>query len=421
VAKPTAGGVGPPTVVTMTTERVELAESSGTPDDLSNGAWGIVIARGEVDGQPVAYARQRSTYGAEVDSAAAYVEIMDPQRIDGAEDFHRAFGRFNFTFNWFYVDDRDTAFQLVGAHPLRASGTDIDLPVWDGPDWRWQGFLPFEGRPHVTSPSKGFITSWNNKQAPGFRASDGNWAYGPVHRSQPLDDRILAAATDDGKVDLVELVRAMADAATVDLRGDKVLPFMLQLIGEAGTPRLQRAVDLLDAWTRSGAHRRDLDHDGEYDHAAAVALMDAWWDRALEAAFRPVLGSAFDDVPHQHDDPPGPIGSAYIAGWYGQLQKDLRSVLGLPVEGAFHRQYCGEGEGPAACRAALLVSLDDAVAALEARYGNDPGGWDANEEDDFIRYAPLGVQGQRPMQWQNRPTFQQVLEFARKAGVVGRR
>lgn len=124
--------------------------------------------------------------------------------------------------------------------------------------------------------------------------------------------------------------------------------------------------------------------------------MDAWWDRALEAAFRPVLGSAFDDVPHQHDDPPGPVGSAYIAGWYGQLQKDLRSVLGLPVEGAFHRQYCGEGEGPAACRA-------------------------ANEEDDFIPYAPLGVPGQRPMQWQNRPTFQQVLEFARKAGVVGRR
>ncbi len=421
VAKPTADscpkGAPPddlgcvPTVVRMTTERVELAESSGTPGDLSAGAWGIVIGRGKVGGAPAAFVRQRSTYGAEVDSAAAYVEVMDPTRINGAEDFHRAFGRFNFTFNWFYVDGRDIAFQLVGAHPVRAAGTDIDLPVWDGIERRWRGFLSFEDRPHVTNPPKGFITSWNNKQAPGFRASDGNWGYGPVHRSQPLDDRILGAAAGDGKVDLVELVRAMADAATVDLRGDRVLPSMLQVIGDPGSERLRRAVDLLDGWRNAGAHRRDLDGDGRYEHAAAVALMDAWWAPALEAVFRPVLGEAYAKVPLQHDDPPGPVGSAYITGWYGQLQKDLRSVLGQPVEGPFSRQYCGDGGGLAACRTALLASLDEAVAALEAQFGRDPGTWEADEEGDFIEYTAVGVQGQRAMQWQNRPTFQQVLQF----------
>lgn len=411
VAKPSAGGAGPPTVVTMTTERIELAESPGTPGDLANGAWGIVVARGEVGGQPVAYVHQRSTYGAEVDSAAAYVAMMDPDRINGAADFRRAFGRFNFTFNWFYVDGRDIAFQLVGALPVRAPGTDIDLPVWDGPDWRWRGFLSTDGNPHVTSPATGYLTSWNNKQAPGFRASDSNWGFGPIHRSQPLDDRIAAVAAGDGKVSQVELVWAMADAATVDLRGDKVLPLMLGVIGDPGTARLRRAVDLLSEWRNGGAHRRDLDGDGQYDHAAAVALMDEWWDRALQAAFRPALGNAYGAVPHPHDDPPGPVGSAYITGWYGQIHKDLRSVLGLPVEAAFHRQYCGDGGGAAACRASLLESLEEAVAALEARYGEDPSGWDANEEGDFIQFAPVGVQGQRPMQWQNRPTFQQVLQF----------
>lgn len=410
VAKPTAGGVGPP-VVSMTTERVELAESEGSPGDLADGAWGIVIARGEVDGQPVAYVHQRSTYGAEVDSAAAYVDIMNPARINGAEDFRRAFSRFNFTFNWFYLDDRDIAFQLVGALPIRAPGTDPDLPVWDGADWAWRGFLPVEDRPHVTSPDTGFITSWNNKQAPGFRASDSNWGFGPIHRSQPLDDRILAAAADDGKVSPVELVQAMADAATVDLRGDKVLPFMLEVIGDPGTARLRRAVDLLAAWHDAGAHRRDLDQDGGYDDAPAVALMDEWWERALAAAFGPELGGAYQAVPHQHDDLPGPVGSAYINGWYGQLQKDLRSVLGLPVSGPFHEQYCGQGGGLPACRAALLASLDQAVAALEDRDGTDPSGWDAGEGADAIQFSPIGVQGQRAMQWQNRPTFQQVLEF----------
>ena len=184
----------------------------------------------------------------------------------------------------------------------------------------------------------------------------------------------------------------VADAATVDLRGDRVLPFMLEVIGDPGGDRLGRAVDLLDEWQQEGAHRRDLDGDGEYEHAAAVALMDEWWDRALEAAFRPALREAFDDVPLARDDPPGPVGSAYITGWYGHLQKDLRSVLGRPVEGPFSRQYCGDGDGPAACRTALLASLDAAMSALEERFGEDPAAWDADEEGDFIRFTALGVQ-----------------------------
>lgn len=418
LAKPSAGGPGPPIPVTMTSQRVELAESRGD-GSLAEGAWGIVIARGMVGGKPVAFAHQRATYGAEVDSAMAYVEILDPSRIDGPDHFHRAFGRYNFTFNWFYLDNRHTAFQLVGNHPARAAGTDIDLPVWDGNAWKWRGFLPFAARPRVTDPAKGYITSWNNKQAPGFRAADDNWAYGPVHRSQPLDDRILAARSDDAKVDLIELVQAMGDAATVDLRGDKVLRYMLEVIGDPGTDRLRRAVSLLDAWRSSGAHRRDVDLNGQYEHAGAVALMDEWWDRALQAVFQPVMGSAYDDVPHPHDDPPGPVGSAYISGWFGQLQKDLRAVLGQPVQGPFSRQYCGSGGGLGACRSALLASLDQAVVALESAHGADPASWDPGEEADRIQFTTVGLTSQRSMQWQNRPTFQQVLEFS--AGCPGKR
>ena len=413
LAKPSAGGTGPPQQIRMTTERVQLAGVPGT-EGLRAGNWGIVQARGHVGGKPVLFARQRASYGGEVDSAVTYVEIMNPDVINSAEDFQRAFGRFNFTFNWFYADEKDIAYQLGGAHPVRAQGTDLDLPVRDGDQWRWQSFLSFEENPKDISPAKGYITSWNNKQAPGFRAADDNWGFASVDRVQPLDDRIQAAASDDGKVDLVELVKAMADAATVDLRGDKVLPFMLEVIGDPGTDRLRAATALLDAWNRSGAHRRDLDRNGSYEHAGAVALMDEWWERALKAIFEPVLKDAYDDVPYTHDDHPNldGNGSAFNDGWYGHVHKDLRSVLGRPVEGGFSRRYCGGGAGLAACRDALLASLDAAVAALEARDGADPAAWNADEEADQIRYAALGVQGQDPMQWQNRPTFQQVLEFA---------
>jgi acyl-homoserine lactone acylase PvdQ len=418
LSKPSAGGQGLPQQITISTERVQLAGISGSVG-LRGGTWGIIQARGTVGGQPVAFARQRVSYGGEVDSALTYVEMMNPDVIKGAEDFQRAFARFNFTFNWFYVDDQDIAYQLGGAHPLRAPGTDPDLPVWDATKWAWPGLLSFEGTPKDKSPAKGYITSWNNKQAPGFRAADDNWAFASVDRVMPLNDGIEAADDDDGKVDLIELVRIMGDAATVDLRGYKVLPLMLEVIGPAGTERQRRVIDLLQAWNASGAHRRDENGDGQYEHQPAIAVMDAWWQPAVKAVFGSVLGEAYDDIPVTLDDAASSTdhnGSSFNDGFYGHVQKELRSVLGQSVQGSFARQYCGGGV-LAGCRTALLQSLDEALTALEtAQQGANPAAWDVDETADEIRYVTVGVAGIDPIPWQNRPTFQQVLEFGIDGG-----
>ena len=418
-AKPTAGSCVPPEPkgcvpeqVTIRTERVELAGIPGSVG-LRGGKYGLIEGRGTINGEWVAFARQRVSYGGEVDSALTYIEMMNPDTINGAADFQRAFSRFNFTFNWFYLDDKDIAFQLGGAHPLRAEGTDPDLPVWDATRWAWPSLLSFQGTPKDTSPAKGWITSWNNKQAPGFRAADDNWGFTSVDRVLPLNDGIDAADNDDGKVDLVELVRIMGDAATVDLRGYKVLPLMLDVIGDAGTERLRTAVNLLQAWNGAGAHRLDSDGDGQYEHQAAIAVMDAWWKPAVKAVFGSVLGAAFDKIPVTLDDQansPDHNGSSFNDGFYGQVQKDLRTLLGKPVDGAFSRQYCGDGS-LSACRTALIESLEEAVADVEASDGTDPAAWDVGESGDEIRFSSVGVSGIDPIPWQNRPTFQQVLEF----------
>jgi acyl-homoserine lactone acylase PvdQ len=400
-AKPSAGGLpeepGPERVlVEMTTERT---------DD------GIVQARGTVAGKPVVFVQKRSTFMKEVDSASTYVDIMNPDKINDARDFQRAFGRFGFTFNWFYVDDRDIAYQLGGYHPIRSKAVDLDLPYWsNNKDWDWRGMLPRRKNPNAISPGRGYITSWNNKQAPRFRSADSNFNYGPVHREMPLSDGIKAA-TKDGAMSLVDVVNVMGDAATVDLRGYAVLPYMLEAIGKPADARLRAAVRELKQWHQRGSHRRDVDGDGAYEHSAAVALMDAWWERALQATFTPVLGAAYDDLPAGHDNAPGPEGSAYIGGLYGHLQKDLRTILGYKVRSPFSRTYCGKGK-LRACRKALTQSLDAAVAELEEEFGASPEAWDADEAGDMIQFSPVGVQGQDPIPWQNRPTFQQVLEFA---------
>lgn len=400
-AKPTAGGTpdepgGDRVVVEMTTERT---------DD------GIIQARGKVDGKPVAFVQKRASFKKEVDSATTYVDIMDPDKINNARDFQKAFARFAFTFNWFYLDDKDISFQLGGYHPIRSKGVDLDLPNWGNKDgWDWRRKLNFRETPKARNPERGYLTSWNNKQAQRFRSADDNFNYGPVHREMPLGDGIRRETRDDGAMSMVDLVNVMSSAATVDLRGYAVLPFMLEAIGKPQGERLASAVQVLKKWHKSGSHRRDLDGDGAYDHAPAVALMDAWWEPALTATFVPVLGKAYEELPAGHDNAPGPEGSAYIGGLYGHMQKDLRSVLGYNVRSPFSRGYCGKGKLKA-CRKALRASLSIAVTELEAEFGQSPGTWEADEESDMIRFTPVGIQGQDPIPWQNRPTFQQVMEF----------
>ena len=68
-----------------------------------------------------------------------------------------------------------------------------------------------------------------------------------------------------------------------------------------------------------------------------AAIMDAWWPRLAVAVLQPVLGPLTDQLKTLApiDDPANPNGSSYGAGWYCYVDKDLRTLLGQPVPGAF--------------------------------------------------------------------------------------
>jgi hypothetical protein len=210
--------------------------------------------------------------------------------------------------------------------------------------------------------------------------------------------------------------------------------------GPGGVPGdLADEVATLDAWVASGAHRRDRDQSGSYDDSAAVLLMDSWWDPpgdplttsgdpegALEAAFRPALGDdlfakvrsqlAYDNPPNNHGDH---LGSAYQDGWWGQFEKDLRSILGESVQGAHSRRYCGgpdqTTEGTlASCRDVLVDSLRDASTRTAAQIYSGDDAEDCTAGDqmcfDEVRFRTVGAVSVEPIHWINRPTWQQVVE-----------
>src|SRR3954447_10578039 len=331
---------------------------------------GIVVARARIGGKPVLYTRMRTTYGHETDSGLGFSYFNDPGRVHDAKSFQQAASLIGYTFNWFYADSRKIAYFNSGFNPRRDPRTDPNFPVAARYGWRGRRTA---ARTHPQAVNPRFLTSWNNKQAPGTRAADGNWAYGPTYRSKTLTDRVRSATAGGRKIGRVELVKAMEDAATVDLRGDAVLPWLLRAIGKPHDRSLVDAISRLRAWQRSGAHRIDRDGVGRYEHSDAIWIMDAWWPRLVKAEFQSVLGAtlfkAIEGMNELSNDPNNHgqhLGSAWQHGWYGYVIKDLRTLLGRSVRGRYSREYCGRGS-LRRCRTALVASLRNALKADPAK------------------------------------------------------
>jgi hypothetical protein len=496
-------------------------------------ALGLEVARATLDGRPVVYVQLRSTYFHELDSARGFALFNNPNAIDDARDYQRAAHQIGYTFNWFYIDDEEIAYFNSGENPERAAGVDPNFPVRACPtaecEHEWKGYQPIRSGGELTGNrarytpfdehpqtiDKRFLTSWNNKQAPGYRANDANFEYHSLYRSIPLDERIQQQTRGGRTMTLVELIDAAQDAGTVDLRGDQVLPWLLEVLrssrgpgagstAEPGSEGLdpeapatteegtatgapgggsgddpsgptttdesapgaedastedsadsairaaaagrdvaeapcaegidrEAAIAALARWQRAGAHRRDMDEDGSYAHSCAIQLMDAWWPLLVESIFVPTLGQelydlrldlgGIDNEPNNHG---AHLGSAYQGGFYGYVEKDVRTILGEDVRGRYSRVYCGGDRNepdPALgeCRRVLQRSLAEALTVDQATlYGDDEvcSSEEDDEVDDTAQYCfdtvlhtPAGAITQPLIHWINRPTFQQVVEI----------
>ncbi|MFD9600559.1 penicillin acylase family protein [Streptomyces sp. NPDC059970] len=392
--------------------------------------YGIVTHRATVGGKPVAYTSLRTTYRHEADSIIGFQMLNDPAYVKDAASFQRAASNIDYAFNWFYADSRTAAYYNSGMNPVRAAGVDPALPVKAAQAYEWKGYdpaantaayTPFAEHPH--SSGQDYYVSWNNKQAEGYASA--GFGLSAVHRADLLDDRV-AKLVEEGGVTRASLTRAMAEAAVTDLRGEQLLPELLKVIRSRPVtdPELNGVVQQLESWRAAGSQRKESGPGSHaYTYADAVRIMDAWWPKLVETEFKPGLGDdlygaltanlATDESPAaSHGLSGAHSGSAFQYGWWGFVDKDLRRVLGQPVKGPLAKAYCGNGD-LAGCRDALLASLKAAAAepAAEVYPGDDS--CKAGEQwcTDSIVHRPLGGIAQKSIHWQNRPTYQQVVEF----------
>jgi acyl-homoserine lactone acylase PvdQ len=392
--------------------------------------------------RPVAVVNQRSTYQHELDSAVGFFGFGSPDMTHDATSWMASAARVEYTFNWFYVDDRDIAYYVSGLDPVRKPAVNPNLPTWGTGVAEWQGFLSQNAHPHEINPPGGFFTSWNNKPAPAFSAADDQYGYGPVYRSQSLNEQInQQLAQHNGRISRADLVVAMETAATVDLTGSQVLPeLMTEVTGRQEPPAVVAMLNKLKGWLASGAHRLKANPaDTHYADASAVAIMDELFPRLLQAVFDSLLlsggvnqvdgaASSYAMIPMEFVNTPhgdgAHQGSAYDGGWEGYAVKLLRQLnnepVGLPFPQALTSLLCAGGLTN--CPAAIDTALAATATALAAINQNQPvPAWTAVTATstanvtmpvyDQIQFKMVGAIPQPPIDWQNRPTFQQVVEF----------
>jgi acyl-homoserine lactone acylase PvdQ len=392
--------------------------------------YGPVEYRATVGGKKVAYTTLRSSYMHEADSIIGFQMLNDPDYVKSPGTFQSAVQHINYTFNWFYADSSHTAYYNSGDNPVRATGVDAEFPVWAQAAYEWQNWDPTTNTASYTPPSahpnsidQDYYISWNNKQAKDYTTAP--WGDGSVHRGNLLEDRVkkLVAA---GGVTRSSLTKAMADAALADLRAEDVLPKLLKVINSSTVTdtTAAAAVTKLSDWVTAGAKRKETSAGSKaYANADAIRILDAWWPLLVKAEFEPGLGTdlytAFsnnlpiDESPSAAHGPTGAhAGSSFQYGWWSYVDKDIRAVLGESVQGGLSQKYCGSGS-LSACRDTLISTLKTAAGLTAAQVY--PGDDQCSAGDqwcaDSIVQRTLGGIKHGKITWQNRPTYQQVVEY----------
>lgn len=393
--------------------------------------YGLVTHRATVGGVPVAYTALRSTYMHDADSIIGFQELNDPGFVQSAADFKKAASDINYTFNWFYVDSKDTAYYNSGLNPVRSRTMDPNLPAWAKPQYEWRGFDPdtytsdaTDFGAHPNSVNQDYYVSWNNKPAPDYSAADGNFSWGALHRADLLNARVKAMVATT-KVSRTSLTQAMEAAASADLRGEGVLPDLLAVIGKGpvADPAQAVAVRQLTEWVNSGAYLHPTSPTSkQYLNSDALRLIDAWWPLLAKAEFgsmSPELFTALTKTLPLDQAPSGVKhnGSAFQKGWWGYISKDIRAVLGQPVAAPLPTKFCGGGD-VTACRQVLLDSLGQAAAVPASTLYPADKNCVAGDQwcADSVVQSPFGGVADANISWQNRPTFQQVVQYPAHRG-----
>ncbi len=305
--------------------------------------------------------------------------------VDSPQTFQAAANKIGFTFNWFYADDQHIAYFNSGAEPDPARRRGSELPgrrseerhpyaclagLRPGDPHRDRRPSPSTRRCSTRTTSRAGTTS---RRRPSVRLTSESLRSdkGSIAGRARIEAGIDGAET----MTRADLVNAMEDAATVDLRGAEVLPKALKVV-KSGQGQAQQE------GRRRGGHAEDLAEVGRASPRLPTPTAStrrrrrsgSWtpggpaWSRR---EFKPTLGDATLH-PDPADDRARQPGRCRRLGLQLGLvrvrrQGPAKRSSASPSTAPYSREYCGGREAGRVPRRRCRRSLRGAQARLQRR------------------------------------------------------
>ena len=236
--------------------------------------------------------------------------------------------------NMVYADvDGHIGFIAPARVPIRAKGDGwMPAPGWSG-DYEWTGFIPFDELPQALDPPTGRFVSANNKIVPDTYPYFLGRGWDVPNRAQRINELLDATPKQSPEAS------AVIQADTLSPMARDLLPLML-----AAPPSSKAAAEALD-------RLKSWDRRMERDQTAPL-IFAAWLRAFNRTVLAGKLGNAFDDYWGMHPDV-------------------IRLIL------TEHQDWCADpaAEAAASCAPQLAAALEQALAELRRRYGDDMNSW----------------------------------------------
>ncbi len=347
----------------------------------------------------VAWAQRSALRGQELETASTSL----PQGMEGWRSFLEGFPA---NFNFLYAGPDGIAVFHTGEVPTRAPGLDPRLPALAGSAHAWQGEAHTLADVGLTTsnPEQGYLASWNNAPAKGWRAGDIPQHWGTVHRGGFLDEVVQDhLETSDGRLAWQDLADINEAAATHDPFARQTVPHLVEAARSTGDARLAAMADALASWRDAGYPWQDADGDDRYDHPG-----HAIWDAARKAlqdrVFRDELGQTTPEITFDRVG----LTDAHAADHGRRDNKD--TVLVDALEGRTQHAWCDDVDTPSleTCRDVMIASLADADEQLIDRFGTaDVDAWLLPEHK--VSFLPMGAGHADTIDMVNRGSWNHIV------------
>lgn len=266
--------------------------------------------------------------------------------------------------NMLFADNKGNIGYLgAGKIPLRSKGAGA-LPVNGATDeYRWTGFIPFDGLPQTFNPDQGYIVSANNKpvgaEYPYFISSE--WA--PPGRAQRIE-QLLQAWIGKGEK-LTPAMFGTMQGDIVSLPAQQLAKLLVRM--RPANDRQNLALGYLRTW------------GGEMSmQSQAPAIVHAWTRHLRVALFEPSLKAGWNEARKKE------VFDRIVSA------VDLQVLTAALSDGK--NTWCDQANAavPSSCEGKLRQSLDSALDELSKLGGSDMDDWRWEDMHRTVyEHAPL--------------------------------